>query len=199
MWAPLLGGGQIVVAPAGYLTPEVLRRLVQEHQITALFITTALFNLLVQEAPDALNSFREVWFGGEAVSVQVVDQALKICPQLQIVHVYGPTETTTFATAWHIPRDKTACTEVPIGRPMNNTRVFVLDAGLQLVPVGVAGELYISGLGLARGYLGRPGLTGERFVACPFDSSGARMYRTGDLVRWRPDGIWCLWVGLMIR
>jgi amino acid adenylation domain-containing protein/non-ribosomal peptide synthase protein (TIGR01720 family) len=187
MWVPLLGGGQIVVAPGGHLSPEVLRRLVKDHQITALFITTALFNLLIQEAPDALNGCREVWFGGEAVSVQMVDQALKNCPQLQLVHVYGPTETTTFATSWYVPQDKSPGAEVPIGRPMDNTRMFVLDTGLQVVPVGVVGELYIAGAGLTRGYSRRPGLTSERFVACPF-GRGERMYRTGDLVRWRADG-----------
>ncbi len=187
VWVPLLGGGHIVLAPGGHLTPAVLRRLVQEHQITALFITTALFNLLIQEAPDALNGCREVWFGDESVSVQVVDQALKTCPQLQVVHVYGPTETTTFATSWPVPRDKFTGAEVPIGRPMDNTRVFVLDADLQVVPAGVIGELYITGAGLARGYLRRPGLTSERFVACPF-GCGERMYRTGDLVRWRTNG-----------
>jgi amino acid adenylation domain-containing protein/non-ribosomal peptide synthase protein (TIGR01720 family) len=188
LWVPLLGGGQIVVAPGGHLTSEVLRRLVQEHQLTALFLTTSLFNLLIQEVPGALDSFREVWFGGEAVSVQVVDQALRTCPQLQVVHVYGPTETTTFATAWSVPQDKAAGAEVPIGRPMGNTRVYVLDAGLRPVPVGVAGELYVAGAGLARGYHGRSGLTAERFVACPFGVPGERMYRTGDLARWTDDG-----------
>ncbi len=188
LWVPLLNGGQLVMAPGGHLTPEVLRRLVQEHQMTALFITTALFNLLIQEVPDTLNGLREVWFGGEAVSVPVVDQALRTCPQLQVVHAYGPTETTTFATAWYVPRDKAACTGVPIGRPMDNTRVFVLDGGLCPVPVGVVGELYVAGAGLARGYHGRPALTAQRFVACPFGCTGERMYRTGDLVRWGAGG-----------
>jgi amino acid adenylation domain-containing protein len=188
MWVPLLGGGQIVLAPGGHLTPEVLRRLIHKHQMTALFITTALFNLLIQEAPETLSSCREVWFGGEAVSVQMVDQALKTCPRLQVVHAYGPTENTIFATSWYVPRDKAAGTEVPIGRPMDNTRVYVLDAGLQVVPPGVVGELYIAGAGLARGYLHQPGLTAQRFVANPFGPPGERMYRSGDLVRWNPNG-----------
>jgi acyl-coenzyme A synthetase/AMP-(fatty) acid ligase/acyl carrier protein len=125
--------------------------------------------------------------GGEAVTEATAQSVRRAFPDSIVANIYGPTETTVYAVAWRlaspdIPR------VVPIGRPIANTRVFVLDGRLRLVPAGVAGELYIAGAGLARGYLGRPGLTAERFVACPFGEPGERMYRTGDLVRWRRDG-----------
>ncbi len=185
LWVPLLSGRQVVVAPAGALSVETLVRTIAAHQVTCLFLTTALFNVFAEVADDSLGSLRQVWTGGEAVSPTAFALMLGKYPDVVLHHVYGPTETTTFAT--HSPvRQVGGC--VPIGGPMDNTQVYVLDDHLLPVPPGVPGELYIAGDGLARGYVGRPGLTSERFVACPFGAGGGRMYRTGDVVRWTVDG-----------
>ncbi|WP_326590243.1 non-ribosomal peptide synthetase [Streptomyces brevispora] len=189
MWAPLLRGGCVVVAPGGRLGPDELRTAVTRHGVTATFMTAALFNVLVREASESLAGMREIWFGGEKADVEAVDLALARCPGLRLVNGYGPTETTTFATAWRVPADKVPGACVPIGGPLAGMRAYVLDEGLRLVPQGVSGELYLAGTGLAHGYLGRPGLSAGRFPADPFGVPGARMYRTGDLVRWTGDGV----------
>ncbi|MFJ9033252.1 amino acid adenylation domain-containing protein [Streptomyces sp. NPDC102274] len=188
MWAPLLGGGGMVLGPAGGIDAQALRQVVAEHGVTAVFLTTALFNVMAEENPASFRGLREVLTGGEAASPAAMRRVLSHCPGLALGHVYGPTETTTFVT--HQPmRDAGDVTGVPpIGGPLDGTRALVLDAGLGLVPPGVVGELHIAGAGLARGYWGRGALTAERFVACPYGVPGERMYRTGDLVRWNADG-----------
>ncbi|WP_369185675.1 amino acid adenylation domain-containing protein [Streptomyces sp. Y1] len=186
LWVPLLTGGRIVAAPPGDLDPATIEALIAEHGVTAAFFTTALFNLLADRRPTALGRLREVWTGGEAVSPEAFARIRRLSPGTRLVHVYGPTESTTFATCH--PGWEPAAGTVPIGGPMDNTRVYVLDEALRPVPPGVPGELYVAGDGLARGYLGRPDLTAQRFVADPFQAAGARMYRTGDVVRWNAGG-----------
>ncbi|WSA47483.1 amino acid adenylation domain-containing protein [Streptomyces sp. NBC_01803] len=189
MWVPLLRGGEAVLAPAGALDTSALADTLVRRGVTAVFLTTALFNHLVETRPQCLATVQEVWFGGEFVAPGAVRRALELCPDTTVVHAYGPTETTTFAVC-HPLRTPGAVREetVPIGRALDGDRCFVLDDALRPVPPNVVGELYIAGRGVARGYVGRPGLTAQRFVACPFGAPGERMYRTGDLVRWTPDG-----------
>ncbi|MGW0769001.1 amino acid adenylation domain-containing protein [Streptomyces sp. NPDC002676] len=186
LWVPLLSGGEVVVTPAGELDPDLLLRTIREHDVTAAFFTTALFNLLVERDATALAGLREVLAGGEAHAPHIFAKARAACPETVFHNIYGPTETTTFA----VLQDTREVAEgtVPIGSPMDDTRAYVLDESLRPVPAGVPGELYLAGSGLARGYLGQPGLTAQRFVACPYGAPGERMYRTGDLVRWNADG-----------
>ncbi|SOB81284.1 amino acid adenylation domain-containing protein [Streptomyces sp. 1331.2] len=188
LWVPLLSGGTAVVAPPGDLDTEVLGKLVAEHELTGLWLTSGLFQLVADEAPEALAGVREVWTGGDVVPAASVRRVMAACPGTAVVDGYGPTETTTFAVRHRLPADGPVPAAVPIGTPLDNTRLLVLDAGLRPVPRGMAGELHIAGAGLARGYWRRPGLTAERFVADPYGPAGSRMYRTGDLVRWTPEG-----------
>ncbi|MDT5024230.1 MAG: hypothetical protein QOE61_656, partial [Micromonosporaceae bacterium] len=188
LWVPLLHGGQVVVAPPADLDVETLRRVIGGYRVTGLWLTAGLFRLIAQDAPDCLAGLREVWTGGDVVPAAAVRRVRAVCPELTVVDGYGPTETTTFATAYPMPAAEPVPDIVPIGRPLDNMRVYVLDQGLRPVPPGVPGELHIAGAGLARGYLGRSGLTAQRFVADPFGPPGSRMYRTGDVVRWRDDG-----------
>ncbi|MFD9320337.1 amino acid adenylation domain-containing protein [Streptomyces sp. NPDC060053] len=188
MWVPLLSGGRIVLAPPGQLDGPLLERLVAEHGVTALWLTAGLFRLLAEESPGSFDGLREVWAGGDVVPGQAVRAVLSVNPDLVVVDGYGPTETTVFAARHRMRAEQDVPATVPIGRPLDGMRAYVLDSALRPVPPGVAGELHLAGAGLARGYLGRPAATGERFVADPFGAPGGRMYRTGDLVRWNDRG-----------
>ncbi len=185
LWVPLLTGGRVVVAPAGRLEPPVLAGLIRRHGLTALWLTAGLFRVVAEQDPACLHGLDEVWTGGDVVSAEAVKQVLEACPGLTVVNGYGPTETTTFALCKAVTAR--AATSAPIGRPLRGVAAYLLDAGLQPVPPGVLGELYLAGAGLARGYLGQAALTAERFVADPFGEPGTRMYRTGDLAVLRPD------------
>ncbi|MET8010138.1 non-ribosomal peptide synthase/polyketide synthase [Streptomyces sp. NPDC005266] len=188
LWVPLLRGGRAVLAPDGDVEADTVRQAIAAHGVTCLWLTAGLFRLLAQEAPECLRGAREVWTGGEAVPPAAVRRVLDACPKLTVVNGYGPTETTTFATRRPFRAGEELPATLPIGRPLDNTRVHVLDAFLQPQPPGVPGELYVAGAGVARGYHDRPGPTAERYVADPFGPPGSRMYRTGDLVAWTADG-----------
>jgi amino acid adenylation domain-containing protein len=187
VWVPLLTGGTVVVAPPGPVDVTVLGRVLTRGRITAAWLTAELLRTIADLAPGSLEGLREVWAGGDVLAPDAVRQVQESCPGTTVVNGYGPTETTTFATCHRIPVPAAAA-PVPIGRPLGNTRAFVLDRRLRPVPAGTVGELYLTGTGLARGYLGQPGLTAERFVAAPYSEPGDRMYRTGDLARWTADG-----------
>ncbi|MFF7730906.1 amino acid adenylation domain-containing protein [Streptomyces sp. NPDC008001] len=188
LWVPLLNGGGVVVAPPGELDTRVLARLVAGGGITGLWLTAGLFQVMAEESPGSFAGVREVWTGGDVVPATAVRRVLDHCPRTVVVDGYGPTETTTFAAHHAIRAQDRVPGSVPIGRPLDGVRLHVLDGGLRPLPVGVVGELYIAGAGVARGYFGRPGPTAERFVADPFGPAASRMYRTGDLVRRRADG-----------
>ncbi|MET8091479.1 amino acid adenylation domain-containing protein [Micromonospora sp. NPDC005220] len=188
-WVPLLRGGVVAVASPGALSVAVLERLLATHEVTGLWLTAGLFRLVAEESPGALAGLSEVWTGGDVVPAAAVRRIREVCPGLVVTDGYGPTETTTFALSHRLDTGDPVPAQVPIGRPLDNMRVYVLDGSLRPVPAGVAGELYIAGAGLARGYTRQPAATAERFVADPFGPAGTRMYRTGDLVRWTADGV----------
>jgi amino acid adenylation domain-containing protein len=187
IWVPLLSGGRTVVMPPEPLTMHSLDRVLEGEGVTHLWLTAGLFRMFAEESPGVFARVDQVWTGGDVVSPTAVARVLDGCPDTMVVNGYGPTETTTFATAHAVLRPFDPGGAIPIGQAMDNTRCYVLGPALQLLPVGIVGELYIGGTGVARGYLNRPGLTAERFVADPYGPPGSRMYRTGDLVRLRPD------------
>jgi amino acid adenylation domain-containing protein/non-ribosomal peptide synthase protein (TIGR01720 family) len=188
IWAPLLRGKQVIIAPPGELDVAEYTRLFQIEKVTSTFLTAALFNVLVQEAPECFSGVPEIWAGGDVVSAAAVQQLRQHCPETLVCNGYGPTETTTFATHFAVSNPEKLTGNVPIGSAMDNHQVYVLDAAFKPVPVGIPGELFVAGAGVARGYLRRPDLTAERFVPNPFGDFGERMYCTGDRVRWREDG-----------
>jgi amino acid adenylation domain-containing protein len=190
LWGALLHGARLVgVSTEVALSPANLVAQLQRDQISVLFLTTALFNQLVRCSPAAFRSVHHLLFGGESVDPARVRDVLEHGPPRRLLHMYGPTETTTFASWYPVEDVPEDARTVPIGRPIANTRLYILDRHLQPVPVGIPGELHIGGDGLALGYLDRPELTAERFISDPFsDQPGARLYRTGDLARYRPDG-----------
>jgi amino acid adenylation domain-containing protein len=189
IWGALLNGARIAVVPReAVLVPSELASVLDRHGVTALFLTTALFNLVARDAPQAFAG-RTVLFGGEAVDPRSVAVALSAGKPARLLHVYGPTETTTFAT-WHEVHAVDAdATTVPIGRPIANTEVYLLDGNREPVPPGVPGEIHIGGPGLALGYLGRTDLSAQRWVPHPFSrDQAARLYRTGDRARYDDAG-----------
>ncbi|MBI6946015.1 non-ribosomal peptide synthase/polyketide synthase [Pseudomonas koreensis] len=190
IWGPLLNGGRVVVIDhQTLLDPNAFGRELSATGATVLFVTTALFNQYVQLIPQALKGLRILLCGGERGDPAAFRRLLAEAPELRIVHCYGPTETTTYATTFEVREVAENAESVPIGAPISNTQVYVLDAHQQPVPMGVTGELYIGGQGVALGYLNRADLTAEKFLRDPFsEQPGALLYRTGDLARWLAPG-----------
>jgi amino acid adenylation domain-containing protein len=187
VWGALLNGGCLVgIDRDVLLSPAALPPRLDEGRVTTLFLTTALFNEIAREAPRAFAG-RAVLFGGEAAEPDAVRLALAAGPR-SLTNAYGPAENTTLSTYHAIEAGPADAVSVPIGRPVSNSCAYVLDERTQPCPVGVPGELCVDGDGLARGYVGRPALTAERFVPDPFGPAGSRVYRTGDRARWLPDG-----------
>jgi amino acid adenylation domain-containing protein/non-ribosomal peptide synthase protein (TIGR01720 family) len=190
IWGALLHGARLVIIPQNVvLSPQHFAAYIREQGISVLFLTTALFNQLASIVPQAFKDVRYLLFGGEAVDPKSVKAVLRNGAPQRLLHVYGPTESTTFS-CWYLVEDVAeGATNLPIGRPISNTQIYILDSKLQPVPIGTSGELYIGGDGLARGYLNRPELTQEKFIPNPFEDAGSKkLYKTGDLARFLSDG-----------
>ena len=188
IWGPLLSGGCCVLHPEHMPTPAGLQTVIRDDRVDSAWLTAALFNAIVDDDPLHLKGLRQLLIGGEALSVPHVRRLLDALPEVDLINGYGPTECTTFAATLHIPHDIPAdARAVPIGRPINDTHAFIVGPAMELLPRGCVGKLFVGGRGLALGYLNRPELTAERFIANPF-ATGERLYDTGDLARWLPDG-----------
>nr|WP_324251528.1 non-ribosomal peptide synthase/polyketide synthase [Photorhabdus thracensis] len=190
VWAPLLNGGALVVIDhATVLTPKEFVQALQVHCITVLWLSVGLFNRLATALSPVFPQLRILIVGGDVLDPHVIAQVLRDSPPQQLLNGYGPSEGATFTTTYRITALPPGVTRIPIGRPIANTQIYLLDADGQPVPLGATGEIYVGGDGVACGYLNRPELTAERFLVDPFSKqSDARMYRTGDLARYLPNG-----------
>ncbi|HEY0505333.1 MAG TPA: amino acid adenylation domain-containing protein, partial [Lysobacter sp.] len=190
VWGALFNGGTVVVHEEVVPTAARVRDTVQRHGVNAGIMAVALFNAIVDEDPTIFAGMRDLIIGGEALSVDHVRRMQAVAPRLQLHNGYGPTECTIMCTSYAIPGELPAdATSIPIGCPLQDASAYILNARLQPVPAGVIGELCVGGAGVARGYLGRPELNAERFVANPFVRDDDVLYRTGDYVRYREDGL----------
>ncbi|ANY69398.1 non-ribosomal peptide synthetase [Paenibacillus sp. BIHB 4019] len=188
MFGSLLHGSKLVLASKDtILDISRLPQVIEQERISVLMITTALFNLLVDIHPASICGIRKVLFGGERASVEHVRKAVQAAGPGKLLHMYGPSESTVFTTYYEVDAVADEAAAIPIGRPVSNTSVYIVDAFNQLQPIGAAGELCVGGDGLVLGYANRPELTAEKFVPHLFADAG-RLYRTGDLARWLPDG-----------
>lgn len=191
LWLPLLHGARCVLMEGTSFEPAEMRGVISRHGVTILWLTSSLFNLVVDTAPELPAGVPQLLVGGEALSVPHVRRARELYPEVTIINGYGPSECTVFtcchAISGTLPE---RLRSIPLGRPVGDRRVYLLDAYLNRVPVGMRGEIYVGGPAVARDYVNRPGLTAERFLPDPFalDRPGDRMYRTGDIARYLPDG-----------
>ncbi|MEE4150887.1 amino acid adenylation domain-containing protein [Pseudomonas viridiflava] len=189
VWAPLLNGGCVVViGQADVLSARDFQRLLLEQSVTVLWMTAGLFHQYASGLGEAFSRLRYLIVGGDVLDPAVIGRVLADSPPQHLLNGYGPTEATTFSATYEITSVGNG--GIPVGRPIGNSQVYVLDTLRQPVAVGVVGELYIGGQGVAKGYLNRPELNATQFVANPFsDDAGALLYRTGDLGRWNTDGV----------
>ena len=182
LFLPLITGGRLVLAQAGVGgVPEQLHDLLKRHRVTVAQATPATWKLYVNHVHRAPPHLRQIWCGGEEITPQLAERLVAL--QVDVHNVYGPTETTIWSTRGRVTRSHCS-----IGSPIANTQVYVVDEHGGLAEIGVAGELWIGGDGVGRGYLRRPELTEQKFVENPFDRQSPRLYRTGDRVRWSADG-----------
>ncbi|MDZ7960513.1 MAG: amino acid adenylation domain-containing protein [Aulosira sp. DedQUE10] len=191
IWGALLNGAELVgIKKDVILSPQELTLQLKLKGISVLFLTTALFQQIIRDVPQAFATLRYLLFGGETIDIRWIKKILKHGAPEHLLHVYGPTENTTFSSYYLVQELPESARSIPIGRPITNTQIYLLDVNLQSVPVGVAGELYIGGDGLAREYLNRPELTAEFFITVPETGfiPEARLYKTGDLARYLIDG-----------
>ncbi|MEV5330010.1 amino acid adenylation domain-containing protein [Nonomuraea sp. NPDC052634] len=189
---PLRCGARLVLAtPGGHKDAAYLRKLITTEGVTtAHFVPSMLAVFLAENGGAGCGSLRRVICSGEELPADLARRCVAALPAAELHNLYGPTEAAVDVSAWHCrPETLTSAARVPIGTPIANTTLYVLDAAMSPVPIGVPGELFIGGAGLARGYLNRPALTAERFVPNPYGPPGSRLYRTGDLVRRRSDGV----------
>lgn len=190
IWGPLLNGGRLVIAPTQASSLEDLGRIIRENGVTTLWLTAGLFDLMVEQRIEDLRPLRQLLAGGDVLSAEHVRRFLKNLPNCSLINGYGPTENTTFTCCHVMHAGDSVPDSVPIGRPISNTQVYILDEELGPVPPGTTGELYAGGDGLARGYLNDAEATAACFLRNPFSNGpDDRIYRTGDLARWREDGV----------
>ena len=189
-WGPLLNGGTLVLAASGdIMSPDRLADLILDNDITILFLTTVLYNQVIDIRPDAFKKLKRLLVGGESLSVAHVRKGLAATQPGVFANVYGPTENTTYSTYYTVGELADNTTSIPIGFPLANSTVYILDRYLKPVPVGVPGELYMGGRGLALGYLNDPERTAEVFVSNPIPGiEETVLYKTGDLGKWLPEG-----------
>jgi amino acid adenylation domain-containing protein len=189
VWGALLNGGRLVLMPSETSSLEDLVRAVRQYGVTTLWLTAGLFHLIVEEHPGALKSLRQLLAGGDVLSPRHSRLFLEHAPETALINGYGPTENTTFTSCHNMRVGDDIPESIPIGKPVANTRVYILDPDMNPVPAGEVGELYAGGDGVARGYLNAPDATLGKFLTDPFAAQPhQRMYRTGDLARWRSDG-----------
>ena len=188
IWAPLCNGGRLAIMPPGPLDLGELAEVIRAERVSVLWLTAGLFSRFVDRHPDAFAGVRQVISGGDVVSPAHVRRLLLAWPGLRFTNGYGPTENTTFTSCWSTLEPPAGTAPIPIGTPISGTRVRLLDEELRPAPAGAAGQLCAGGAGLARGYLGQPGATADRFRPDPAGPPGARLYLTGDLARFDGAG-----------